>query len=71
MKRQFILDDDKGEAFVQQCIDNSRYFSDLCEFPEWIDLKYSNPSGKESSEAQKKQMDTLDNIANDIASQLE
>jgi DNA polymerase III subunit alpha len=36
-----------GEKAAQEFCDNSIYFSDLCEFPDWIDLKYSNPSGKE------------------------
>ncbi len=29
--------------------ENSLYFSDLCESPEWIDPKFSNPTGKELS----------------------
>jgi len=36
-----------GEDLAQQLCDNSIYFSDLCENPEWIDPKFSNPSGKE------------------------
>jgi DNA polymerase-3 subunit alpha len=36
-----------GEAQAQEFCDNSIYFSDLCEKPEWIDPKFSNPSGKE------------------------
>jgi DNA polymerase-3 subunit alpha len=36
-----------GEEVAQQLCDNSIYFADLCEKPEWIDPKYSNPSGKE------------------------
>ena len=32
---------------VQEFIDNTKYFSDLCENPDWIDPKYTNPSGKE------------------------
>ncbi len=36
-----------GEDFAQQLCDNSIYFSELCEFPDWIDPKFSNPSGKE------------------------
>lgn len=35
----------KDEA--QTFVDNSIYFSELCEKPEWIDPKFSNPSGKE------------------------
>lgn len=36
-----------GEEFAQQMCDNSVYFADMCEVPEWIDPKFSNPSGKE------------------------
>ena len=36
-----------GEEIAQQLCDNSIYFADLCEKPEWIDPKFSNPSGKE------------------------
>lgn len=36
-----------GEETAQQLCDNSVYFADLCEKPEWIDPKFSNPSGKE------------------------
>jgi len=36
-----------GEEFAEQVCANSVYFSSLCEFPNWIDPKYSNPSGKE------------------------
>lgn len=36
-----------GDETAQQLCDNSIYFSDLCEKPEWIDPKFSNPSGKE------------------------
>ncbi len=32
---------------AQTFCDNSIYFADLCEKPEWIDPKFSNPSGKE------------------------
>lgn len=34
---------DEAQTFV----DNSIYFANLCEKPEWIDPKFSNPSGKE------------------------
>lgn len=34
---------DEAESFCE----NSIYFADKCEFPDWIDPKYSNPSGKE------------------------
>ena len=36
--------------FARQCLENTKYFADKCEFPEWIDPKYSNPSGKELPE---------------------
>lgn len=36
-----------GEAQAQEFCDNSIYFANLCEKPEWIDPKFSNPSGKE------------------------
>lgn len=32
---------------AQTFVDNSIYFADLCEVPQWIDPKFSNPSGKE------------------------
>lgn len=35
--------DDKAKEFC----DNTLFFADMCEKPEWIDPKYSNPSGKE------------------------
>jgi DNA polymerase-3 subunit alpha len=33
--------------FAIECIKNTKYFADKCEFPDWIDPKFSNPSGKE------------------------
>jgi len=36
-----------GESLAEQLCLNSLYFASLCEEPEWIDPKYSNPSGKE------------------------
>lgn len=36
-----------GEEFATEICSNSVYFSSLCEFPAWIDPKFSNPSGKE------------------------
>lgn len=36
-----------GEEFAQEICNNTQYFADLCEVPEWIDPKFSNPSGKE------------------------
>lgn len=37
---------EEGEEFC----DNSLYFAGLCEDPQWIDPKFSNPSGKELPE---------------------
>lgn len=36
-----------GEEISQNLCDNSLYFANLCEIPQWIDPKFSNPSGKE------------------------
>jgi DNA polymerase-3 subunit alpha len=36
-----------GDGFSKSICENTIYFSDLCENPEWIDPKFSNPSGKE------------------------
>lgn len=36
-----------GEEYAGEICDNTIYFSNLCEKPEWIDPKFSNPSGKE------------------------
>jgi len=36
-----------GEGFARSLCENTVYFADMCEFPEWIDPKFSNPSGKE------------------------
>ncbi len=36
-----------GEEVAKQLCANSVYFADLCEKPDWIDPKFSNPSGKE------------------------
>lgn len=36
----------RGEEFC----DNTLFFADMCEEPDWIDPKYSNPSGKELPE---------------------
>lgn len=36
-----------GDELAQRLCDNSIYFANLCENPEWIDPKYSNPTGKE------------------------
>lgn len=35
------------QKFVESLFENTVYFANKCEEPEWIDLKYSNPSGKE------------------------
>lgn len=39
-----------GIDFANELVANSLYFADKCEFPGWIDPKYSNPSGKELPE---------------------
>ena len=36
-----------GEDFAAELCANSVHFANLCEFPDWIDPKFSNPSGKE------------------------
>lgn len=36
-----------GEDYAEEICKNTVYFADLCEKPEWIDPKFSNPSGKE------------------------
>lgn len=36
-----------GEDYAKEICANSIYFSDMCEKPDWIDPKFSNPSGKE------------------------
>src|ERR1700722_201212 len=36
-----------GEDFAKELCANSIYFSELCEKPDWIDPKFSNPTGKE------------------------
>jgi len=36
-----------GEKFAEEICENTLYFADKCEKPEWIDPKYSNPHGKE------------------------
>lgn len=36
-----------GEDFSNRICANSLYFSELCEVPDWVEPKYSNPSGKE------------------------
>lgn len=37
----------KGYANAEEFCDNTVFFADMCEDPEWIDPKYSNPSGAE------------------------
>lgn len=36
-----------GEDYAKEIVENTEYFANLCEEPKWIDLQYSNPSGKE------------------------
>ncbi len=35
------------EEFAEQICENSVYFANLCEEPNWIDPKFTNPTGKE------------------------
>jgi DNA polymerase III subunit alpha len=37
----------KGYANAEEFCDNTVFFADMCEEPDWIDPKYSNPSGAE------------------------
>lgn len=54
------LSRDFGQKAEEFC-DNTIYFSNLCEKPNWIDPKYSNPSGKELPEFPvKDQLDYLE-----------
>lgn len=36
-----------SEEFAEKICANTIYFADKCEFPDWVDPKYSNPTGKE------------------------
>lgn len=36
-----------GETYAEELCANTVFFSDMCEKPDWIDPKFSNPSGKE------------------------
>jgi DNA polymerase-3 subunit alpha len=36
-----------GEELAKEICDNTLYFANQCETPDWIDPKFSNPSGKE------------------------
>lgn len=36
-----------GEEFATEICNNTLYFANMCETPEWIDPKFSNPTGKE------------------------
>ncbi len=36
-----------GEEYAKEICDNTIYFANMCEFPDWIDPKFSNPTGKE------------------------
>jgi DNA polymerase-3 subunit alpha len=36
-----------GYDFAKEICDNTIYFANMCEQPEWIDPKFSNPHGKE------------------------
>lgn len=39
-----------GEEYAKELCSNSIFFADRCEFPAWIDPKFSNPTGKELPE---------------------
>jgi DNA polymerase III alpha subunit/intein/homing endonuclease len=39
-----------GEEYAKELCANSLFFADRCEFPAWIDPKFSNPTGKELPE---------------------
>lgn len=47
--REFFLRDkfNFNQSLIDEIIDNTIYFSDKCENPDWIDPKFSNPTGKE------------------------
>lgn len=36
-----------GEEYAEELCQNTIYFANMCENPDWIDPKFSNPSGKE------------------------
>ncbi len=36
-----------GDEFADEICENTLYFADQCETPDWVDPKFSNPSGKE------------------------
>lgn len=36
-----------GEEFAEELCSNTIHFANMCETPDWIDPKFSNPSGKE------------------------
>lgn len=36
-----------GKEFADKIVDNTNYFAEMCEVPEWIDPKFSNAGGKE------------------------
>jgi len=36
-----------GEDFAQELCDNTLHIANMCEQPDWVDPKFSNPSGKE------------------------
>jgi len=47
--REFFLRDkfNFNESLINEMIENTIYFSEMCETPDWIDPKFSNPTGKE------------------------
>lgn len=36
-----------GQEYAEELCANTMYFANMCEVPDWIDPKFSNPSGKE------------------------
>lgn len=50
---------------AEQFCDNTLYFADKCESPDWIDPKYSNPSGKELPEFPVKNQDNYNEFLTD------
>jgi DNA polymerase-3 subunit alpha len=36
-----------GDEFAEEICANTIYFADLCETPDWVEPKFSNPTGKE------------------------
>lgn len=60
-----------GEEYAEQICENSIYFSNLCEKPDWIDPKFSNPSGKELPEFPVKDQKDYQQFSNWLSNQSE